>query len=365
MAEIDDLFERLDKFNGSDLHLRCGIPPMVRVHGTMMPLKSQPLNADQVKSMILEIMPPDAMKVFEETMDVDFSHSLPSGKRLRCNVFMEQDGISATYRLIPSEVPTAKSTYLTPSILKFCEHSKGLVLVTGPTGSGKSTTMAAMIDHVNSNRKQHIITIEDPLEFIHPNKKCLVTQREVKTHTQSFASALRAALREDPDVVLVGELRDLETTMIAIETAETGHLVFGTLHTTTAASTIDRIIDQFPADQEQQVRTMLSSGLMGVVSQILLHKEDGMGMVAAREVMHVTPAIRALIRDKKTFQINSEIETGSSIGMIGLNEAIFRYLQAGLIKPEEAIYKCIDKEDMRRRIKTLPVKQAAFPSVTQ
>ncbi|OIO08010.1 MAG: type IV pili twitching motility protein PilT [Elusimicrobia bacterium CG1_02_63_36] len=362
MAEIDDLFERLERFKGSDLHLRCGIPAMIRVHGTMLPLKSEPVEGEKVERMIMEIMPEDSKKIFQETFDVDFGHTLPTGKRLRCNVFQERLGIGATFRLIPSTVPTAKDVYLTPSILKLCGFSKGLVLVTGPTGSGKSTTMAAMLDHVNATRKEHIITIEDPIEFVHPNKKCLVTQREVKTHTQSFASALRSALREDPDIILVGEMRDLETTMIAIETAETGHLVFGTLHTTTAASTIDRIIDQFPADRQEQIRTMLAASLAGVVSQTLLRKEDGMGMVAAREVLHTTGAIRALIRDKKTYQINSEIETGISAGMMPLNEAIFRYLQAGLITNEEALYKAVDKEDMRRRLKDIPVKAAQFKS---
>ena len=361
MADINDLFARVARFKGSDLHLRADTPPMIRVHGTMLPLKSEAVSGADVEQMLRSILPEDLRASFEEHGEADFSHTIDTGVRFRVNVFRDRTGVSGVFRIIPSEVPTAKDVYLTPPILNLCKVSKGLVLVTGPTGSGKSTTMAAMIDHINSTRKEHILTIEDPIEFIHKSKRCLVTQREVRTHTRTFASALRAALREDPDIVLVGEMRDLETTMIAIETAETGHLVLATLHTTTASSTIDRIIDQFPADRQEQIRTMLASSLVGVVSQTLLRKKDGMGAVAAREILLPTNAIRAHVREKKTFQIASQIETGKELGMILLNESIQRFVEAGVVTPEEALFKSVDKDDMKRRLAQLNGR-AASPS---
>ncbi|MFH1725783.1 MAG: PilT/PilU family type 4a pilus ATPase [Elusimicrobiota bacterium] len=353
MAEIDDLFARLERFKGSDLHLRPDTPPMIRVHGTLLPMKSEKLSAESVEKLLMEIVPDEALEIFKDCGEVDFAHALPGGNRLRGNVFRDRAGVSGVFRLIPSVPPSSDDVYLSPPILGLCRRSKGLVLITGPTGAGKSTTMAAMIDQINSTRKEHILTIEDPLEFLHRNKKCLITQREVRTHTRSFSSALRAALREDPDIVMVGEMRDLETTMTAIETAETGHLVFGTLHTTTASSTVDRMIDQFPADRQDQVRTMLSSILAGVVSQTLLRKKDGMGQVAAREILIMNQAIKTLIREKKTYQIGSQIETGKETGMILLNESIQRLVMSDIVSPEEALFKSMDKDDMRRRLSAL------------
>ncbi|HEX3102163.1 MAG TPA: PilT/PilU family type 4a pilus ATPase, partial [Pyrinomonadaceae bacterium] len=260
----------------------------------------------------------------------------------RCNVYMDRKGMGAVFRIIPSKILTAEQLNLSKAIMDLCTMSKGLVVVTGPTGSGKSTTLCAMVDSINKNREDHIITIEDPIEFVHDNQKCLVNQREVHNHTDSFKNALRAALREDPDIVLVGEMRDLETISIAIETAETGHLVFGTLHTTTAASTVDRIIDQFPADRQQQIRVMLSESLKGVIAQTLLPKKGG-GRVAALEILIVTPAISNLIREGKTFQIPSAMQTGRNLGMVMLNDALFEHVKNGTVEPMDAYMKAVDK----------------------
>ncbi len=274
--------------------------------------------------------------------DTDFAYEIEGLARFRANIFMDRKGMGGVFRIIPSKILTAEDLGLSKHILNLCDLSKGLVLVTGPTGSGKSTTLCAMIDHINRHRDDHLITIEDPIEFTHENKKCLVNQREVHNHTDSFKDALRAALREDPDIVLVGEMRDLETIAIAIETAETGHLVFGTLHTTTAVSTVDRIIDQFPADRQQQIRVMLSESLKGVIAQTLLPKKGG-GRVAALEILIVTPAVSNLIREGKTFQIASSMQTGKNVGMVMLNDALFDLVQNGLVEPRDAYIKAVDK----------------------
>jgi twitching motility protein PilT len=275
--------------------------------------------------------------------------------RFRVNVFKDRKGVGGVFRTIPTEILTAEQLGLPPAILNLCNLSKGLVLVTGPTGSGKSTTLAAMIDYINKTRTDHIITIEDPIEFVHPNQKCLVNQREIPTHTTGFKKALRAALREDPDIVLVGEMRDLETIAIAIETAETGHLVFGTLHTTTAISTVDRIIDQFPADRQAQIRTMLSESIRGVIAQTLLKKNGG-GRVAALEVLIVNSAISNLIREGKTFQIASLMQTGKKLGMQMLNDSLLDLIKKKIVDPDEAYVKAVDKASFLSSCKTNNIK---------
>jgi twitching motility protein PilT len=299
-----------------------------------------------VRDLVFSITPRIKREEFDARHDTDFAHEVPSVARFRCNLFMDRTGIGGVFRLIPSKIPTAEDLGLSRQILQLCDLSKGLVLVTGPTGSGKSTTLAALIDTINRNRTAHIITIEDPIEFVHANQKCLINQREVGTHTEGFKEALRAALREDPDCILVGEMRDLETIAIAIETAETGHLVFGTLHTNTAASTVDRMIDQFPADRQSQVRTMLSESLKGILSQTLCKKKGG-GRVAALEVLFVTPAVSNLIREAKAFQIPSIMQTGKGLGMATLNDALLDLVQKGVVSPKEAYFKSVAKNELR------------------
>jgi twitching motility protein PilT len=326
----------------SDLHLTSGSPAMMRIDGDIKPEPLIPtLNADALGEHLYEIMPKRNKLEFEETNDTDFAYELP-GARLRCNIFRDRRGIGAVFRKIPTKILSAKDLNLPQAIIDLGKLKKGLVLVTGPTGSGKSTTLAALVDWVNANRSDHIITVEDPIEFVHEPKKCLIHQRQVGEHTSSFARALRAALREDPDIVLVGEMRDLETVAIAIETAETGHLVFGTLHTSTAASTVDRIIDQFSADRQDQIRMMLSESLKGVVSQTLCKKKGG-GRVAALEILLSTMAIANAIRERKTHQIPSMMQTSRALGMQTLNDALARLVKDGLITPEEGVDKSLER----------------------
>lgn len=348
MAELDRYFKLMVDHNASDLHITTGSKPIFRKDGSMRPLKNdEDIDETRAKALLYEIMPRANEEEFNETNDTDFAYELPGLGRYRCNIFRDHKGLGGVFRLIPSEILTVEQLNLPPATLNFCTLNKGLVLVTGPTGSGKSTTLAAMIDHINNTRTDHIITIEDPIEFVHPNKRCLVNQREVGTHTNSFSSALRAALREDPDIVLVGEMRDLETTHIAIETAETGHLVFGTLHTTTAIGTIDRLIDQFPAGQQAQIRTMLSDALKGVVAQTLLKKIGG-GRIAALEVLIINQAVSALIREGKSSQIQSIMQTGKKEGMTLLNQEFVRLVQEKLIEPIHAYEKAVDRSDLIR-----------------
>jgi len=328
---------------------------------------SQPaLGVDDVEALIAPIMPERNRKEFSERHDTDFAYEIAGLARFRANAFFDRRGPGAVFRVIPATILTAEQLGLSPHLLQLCQLNKGLILVTGPTGSGKSTTLCAMIDYINRTRQDHIITIEDPIEFVHPNQKCLINQREVRTHTDSFKDALRAALREDPDIVLVGELRDLETVAIAIETAETGHLVFGTLHTTTAASTVDRIIDQFPADRQSQIRIMLSESLRGVVAQNLCRKIGG-GRVAALEVLIITGAISNLIRESKTFQIPSMMQVGRNIGMVTLNDALIELVTKKLVAPDEAYAKAVDKSGFEASLKRAGVtidsrpKAAATP----
>jgi twitching motility protein PilT len=359
MAEIDKYLTAIQKLEGSDLHLSSGASPIIRVHGTMSPLKAPPLEAEQVYNMLTEIMSDTARKQFDETGDTDWAYSLEGIARFRCNAFRDRKGPGGVFRIIPNDFLTAEQLNLPDAILNFCKLSKGLILVTGPTGSGKSTTLTAMIDWINNNRREHVITIEDPIEFVHENKKCLINQREVHAHTTSFARALRAALREDPDIVLVGEMRDLETTHIAIETAETGHLVFGTLHTTTAASTVDRIIDQFPADQQEQIRTMLASSLKGVVAQTLCRKKPK-GRIAALEILVVTSAVANQIRDGKTFQIPSMMQVGGKEGMKLMNDVLAQYVRDGLVDAEEALSRSVQRKDLALKLQAMGISTVGY-----
>ncbi len=342
------MFER----KASDLHLSAGMPPLIRLDGEIKTLEdgAPALDAAAMAALLDPIMPPNNRDEFARRHDTDFAYEIAGLARFRCNIFMDRKGPGAVFRVIPSKILTSEDLNLSPYIMQLCRLSKGLVLVTGPTGSGKSTTLCAMVDYINRNRADHIITIEDPIEFVHENKKCLMNQREVHTHTEGFKDALRAALREDPDIVLVGEMRDLETVAIAIETAETGHLVFGTLHTTTAASTVDRVIDQFPTDRQSQIRIMLSESLKGVIAQTLCKKIGG-GRVAALEVLIITSAVSNLIRESKTFQIPSIMQVGKSLGMVGLNDALMELVAKKIVAPEEAYSKSVDKNSFEALLK--------------
>ena len=342
-GNIDRLLNRLLELKGSDLHVSTGAAPMMRVDGEMRTVDGYDvLSSEQVQRMLLPIVPPRNREEFEKTHDCDFAYELSGKARFRVNMFLDLRGVGCVMRVIPSKILTVDDLNLPKELLSLCHLPKGLVLVTGPTGSGKSTTLAALVDYINRTRSDHIITIEDPVEFVHPNKKCLVNQRQVGEHTDSFKKALRAALREDPDIVLLGEMRDLETIAIALETAETGHLVFGTLHTSSAPSTIDRIIDQYPPEQQEQIRVMLANSLKGVIAQMLCRKIGG-GRVAALEVMFGVPAVANLIREKKVFQINSIMQTGRKMGMALMNDSLFKLVKDGIVAPEEALAKANDK----------------------
>lgn len=354
MAKIDAFFKLMNEQGASDLHLISGSQPILRVHGDMERVKFKIIENDELKSMLYEIAPEDKIKHFEETGDVDFAYEIPNLARYRANFFQQQWGIGAVFREIPNKILTSEQLGLPPVINKLAQLEKGLVLVTGPTGSGKSTTLAAMIDYINKNRKNHIITIEDPVEFVHKNQNCVINHREVGIHTRSFKAALRGALREDPDIILVGEMRDLETIELALEAASTGHLVFGTLHTQSAAKTVDRVIDVFPAHQQAQIRTTLSESLKGVVAQNLFKRKDKKGRMAVIEVLVVTAAVSNLIRENKTFQIPSVIQTGKKYGMQSLDDAILEALNAGKITAEDAFAKAIVKERFIQFLKTPP-----------
>lgn len=336
MATIDELFKLMVEQGASDLHITSGAPPYLRVHGNMTPLNYRELSNQDVQGLLFEILSEKQKKTFVEKWELDFAYTISGLGRFRCNIFMQRKGLAAVMRVIPEKIKTAQELGLPPAILDMIECDRGLILVTGPTGSGKSTTLAAMIHQINSTKEAHIITVEDPIEFVHPNIKCLVNQREVGSHTKSFANALKAALREDPDILLVGELRDLETVALALTAAETGHIVFGTLHTNSAAKTIDRIIDVFPAGQQQQIRTMLAESLRGVVAQTLFTRADGNGRVAAYEIMRNTKAISNLIREGKIHQIPSALQTGSSQGMILFEKYIEDLVKKGKVSANDA-----------------------------
>jgi twitching motility protein PilT len=342
---METLFRLLVQSGASDLHLRTGEPPMLRLHGELARQNQPALSAERLEAMLLSIMTPKELGEFREGGDTDWAYEIEGVARFRCNAGRDRYGAMGVFRVIPNQIRTAEEMGLSQEVQNLCYLTKGLVVVTGPTGSGKSTTLAGLVDLINRTRTDHIITIEDPIEFVHPSKKCLVTQRQVGVHTRSFKHALRAALREDPDIILVGEMRDLETVSIAIETAETGHLVFGTLHTTTAASTIDRIIDQFPADRQDQIRQMLSGSLVGVIAQMLCRKVGG-GRVAAYEILIGVSAVANLIREKKTYQLYSVMQTGKALGMVTLNDSLLALVRNGSIEKAEALRLSVNKSEM-------------------
>ena len=346
--EMTDILASAVRQGASDIHLVIGKPPMIRARGTISQLEEfPPVNAEEAKRLIYSILSDNQKTKFEQNYELDCSVALKDVSRFRVNVFMQRNGVEAVLRVIAANIPSPEDIRLSPAIIDFVNLPRGLVLVTGPTGSGKTTTLACLMDLINRKRRGHILTIEDPIEFVYENKNCIVRQREVGLQTKSFATALKYSLRQDPDVVLIGEMRDLETISTALTIAETGHLVFATLHTTDAASTVDRIIDVFPPQQQQQVRVQLSVTLKGVVSQTLLPKRSGFGRVAAREVMTVTPAISNLIREGKTHEIYSAIDTGAKFGMISLDRALLQLVEEGLISREDAITKAHNPEYMK------------------
>jgi len=352
MAQIDALFNLMFSEKASDLHLSSGNPPILRINGELTRVDAPPLQDDQLKVMLYEIAPEYKIKTFEETGDVDFGYEITGISRFRANFFTQKNGIAAVFRQIPSTVLSfedfEKVGAPLPAVLKkFAMLHKGLVVVTGPTGSGKSTTLAAIVDYANKNRRDHIITIEDPIEFVHESKNCLVNHREVGVHTKSFASALRGALREDPDIIMVGELRDLETIELALTAASTGHLVFGTLHTQSAAKTVDRIIDVFPADQQNKIRATLSESVKGVVAQSLFRRVDKKGRVAAMEILVFNTAVANMVREGKTHQIPGMIQIGKKYGNTPLDDSIMEHLKMKRIAPEEAYEKSLDRKKFR------------------
>jgi len=354
MAKIDAFFKLMNDQGASDLHLVAGQPPALRIRGDIERVKYKVLDTDELKSMLYEIAPEDKVKIFEETGDIDFGYEIPGLARYRANFFMQKNGVAAVFREIPATILTADQLGLPPVIPKLALLPRGLVVVTGPTGSGKSTTLAAIIDVANHSRKDHIITVEDPVEFVHESNACIVNHREVGLHTKSFSAALRGALREDPDIILVGEMRDLETISLAIEAASTGHLVFGTLHTSSAAKTVDRIIEVFPASEQSQIRSTLSDGLRAIIAQVLFKRIDKKGRCAALEILIATPAVRNLIREAKTYQIPSMIQTGKKYGMQLLDDAIMEMCTKRMISPDEAYAKANDKSKFRPLLKKPP-----------
>jgi twitching motility protein PilT len=347
---LDQLLRLTVERGASDLHLRTGEQPILRLDGALARQEGQAIDAETLDAMLTGIMPPRDLAQFRDSGDADWAFDIPEVARFRCNAAQERRGPMGVFRVIPSRILTVEELGLSAELQRLAYLTKGLVLVTGPTGSGKSTTLAALVDLINRTRNDHVLTIEDPIEFVHQPKKCVVTQRQVGQHSQSFKAALRAALREDPDIILVGEMRDLETVSIAIETAETGHLVFGTLHTTTAASTVDRIIDQFPSDRQSQVRVMLSESLKGVIAQVLCRKVGG-GRVAAKEVLLSIPAVSNLIREGKTFQIPSIIQTNRKAGMVTLNDALMELVEQKVIEPKEAYLRSVEKTTLAAALK--------------
>ncbi|MFH0725986.1 MAG: type IV pilus twitching motility protein PilT [Pseudomonadota bacterium] len=354
MAKIDAFFKLMHDQGASDLHLASGQPPALRLRGDIERIKYKTLDSDGLRAMLYEIAPEQKIKIFEETGDIDFGYEIPGLARYRANFFMQKNGVAAVFRQIPSQIMTAEQLGLPPVIPKLAALPRGLVLVTGPTGSGKSTTLAAIVDVANRTRKDHIITVEDPIEFVHQSQGCIVSHREVGLHTQTFSAALRGALREDPDIILVGEMRDIETISLAIEAASTGHLVFGTLHTSSAAKTVDRVIEVFPSSEQAQIRSTLADGLRAVVAQVLFKRIDKVGRCAALEILIATPAVRNLIREAKTYQIPSSIQTGKKYGMLLLDDAIMDLYQKGWISADDAYAKANDKARFRPFIKAPP-----------
>ena len=354
MAKIDAFFKLMNEQGASDLHLTSGQPPALRIRGEIERIKYKVLEDDDLREMLYEIAPEQKIKVFEESGDIDFGYEIPGLARYRANFFMQKNGVGAVFREIPSAIMTADQLGLPEVVSKLATLPRGLILVTGPTGSGKSTTLAAIVDVANRARKDHIITVEDPIEFVHQSQGCIVNHREVGVHTDSFSTALRGALREDPDIILVGEMRDLETISLAVEAASTGHLVFSTLHTSSAYKTVDRVIEVFPSSEQPLIRSTLSDGLRAVIAQVLFKRVDRKGRVVALEILIANPAVRNLIREGKTHQIPSMIQTGKKYGMILLDDSIMGLFTKGMISAEEAYAKANDKGRFRPLLKTAP-----------
>lgn len=346
-VDLDKLLTYAVQKEASDIHISAGSPPILRIHGTLRRVESAPITGDGLRAVFEEILTEKQRKTLEETFELDFAYAIPNMARFRTNLFFQLRGEAAAFRTIPDCVRSLEQLRAPKGIYQLCRQKKGIVLVTGPTGSGKTTTLAAMIDLINQERREHILTIEDPIEYVHQNKSCLINQRELGQHTFSFANALRSALREDPDVILVGEMRDLETIALALTAAETGHLVFATLHTMSAAETVNRIVDVFPAEQQRQIRAMFANAVRGIVAQRLLPTKDGRGRVAVHEVMIATSAVRNLIREEKTHQIHSAIQTGAAYGMQTMDQALKRYLDQGLISKEKAQANATDSQSFR------------------
>ncbi len=343
MAVIDKYFKMLVDSGGSDLHLTEGEPPKLRIHGGVRAIENEPvLEGESLKQMLTEICDPKSFELYLEEGDLDFAYEMDEESRFRCNYLKQRQGLGAVFRLIPTNIASLEELGIPEVVKSFADIRSGLILVTGPTGSGKSTTLAALLDYINRTQSKHIITVEEPIEFVHSNKKCILTQREVPHQCPTFSDGLRASLREDAEIVLVGEMRDLETISLALTAAETGMLVFGTLHTNNARKTVDRIIDVFPADQQAQVRTMLAASLRGVLAQLLMKKTDG-GRVAVNEIMFTTPAVSSIIREGKTQKLADVITQGKADGMQFMDEAIWDKLRQGIVSPEEAYMKAIDK----------------------
>ncbi|MFQ5864661.1 MAG: type IV pilus twitching motility protein PilT [bacterium] len=341
-ADLDKLLTYAVQKEASDIHLSAGGPPILRIHGTLRRLEGSMVTRESLRTVVDEILTEKQRKILEETLELDFAYGIPNVARFRTNIYFQLRGEAAAFRTIPDRVRPLEELRAPKGIYQLCLQKKGIVLVTGPTGSGKSTTLAAMIDLINNERREHILTIEDPIEYVHQNKNCLINQRELGQHTHSFANALRSALREDPDVILVGEMRDLDTISLALTAAETGHLVFATLHTISAAETVNRIVDVFPPEQQRQIRAMFANAVQGIIAQRLLPTKDGRGRVAVHEVMIATSAVRNLIREEKTHQIHSAIQTGAAYGMQTVDQALKRYVEQGLVAREEALANATD-----------------------
>ncbi|RLB83396.1 MAG: type IV pili twitching motility protein PilT [Deltaproteobacteria bacterium] len=354
MAKIDAFFKLMNDQGASDLHLVAGQQPALRIRGEIERIKYKPLDNDALRSMVYEIAPEEKIKRFEETGDIDFGYEIPGLARYRANFFMQRNGVGAVFRQIPNNIMGCEQLGLPPVISKLAGLPRGLVIITGPTGSGKSTTLAAIIDEANRLRKDHIITVEDPIEFVHESQGCIVNQREIGVHTKSFSTALRGALREDPDIILVGEMRDLETMSLAIEAASTGHLVFATLHTSSAMKSVDRMVEVFPAEQQAQVRSGLADSIRAVIAQVLFKRIDRKGRCPALEILIATPAVRNLIRESKTHQLPSSMQTGKKYGMILLDDAIMDLYNRGWISAEDCYNKSNDKQRFRPLLKSAP-----------
>ena len=343
-TDLDKLLNFAVEKDASDIHLSAGNPPILRIHGTLRRLENTQITSSGLRSVIAEILTDKQNQTLEENLELDFAYAIPNVARFRTNLFFQLRGEAAAFRTIPDRIRPLDELRAPKGIHDLCRERKGLILVTGPTGSGKSTTLASMIDLINEERREHILTIEDPIEYVHKSKNCLINQRELGEHTHSFANALKSALREDPDVILVGEMRDLETISLALTAAETGHLVFATLHTMSAAETVNRIVDVFPPEQQRQIRAMFANAVQGIIAQRLLPTRDGLGRVGVHEIMIATAAVRNLIREEKTHQIHSAIQTGAAFGMQTVDQVLKNYLEEGVIAEEEALAHATDKK---------------------